>query len=136
MEIDTSAEILKLYTKTYYIAPSQSDSSLNALWQLICTPVSCSSEELIEGVEDLQILYGLDTDNDGTINRYVNASSTLDWSSVVAVKTSMLVATLDDYISSVPFTGSFTNTSTTANDSRLRREFTATVKIRNTNIND
>lgn len=43
---------------------------------------------LVEGIEYMQIDYGLDTDNDGVPNSY--ASTTTDWSKVVSVKINLV----------------------------------------------
>lgn len=57
---------------------------------------------LAEGVENMQILYGLDTTNDsGTADpdtiaeRYVSAGNVADWSSVVSVRIALLINTVD-----------------------------------------
>ena len=43
------------------------------------------------GVESFQVLYGLDTDNDGIPNKFVNATKVPDWKKVVALKVSFLI---------------------------------------------
>jgi len=60
------------------------------------------NRELIDGVEDMQLLYGLDQNNDGTPNVYVEAgSSSLDdpseWRSVVTVRIALLLRTVEPY---------------------------------------
>lgn len=42
--------------------------------------------ELIEGVENLQLEYGIDANEDRAIDRYVDASLVSDWNTVVSVK--------------------------------------------------
>lgn len=48
---------------------------------------------LVEGIEYMQIDYGLDTDNDGAPNSY--ASTTTDWSKVVSAKINIVSRNLD-----------------------------------------
>jgi type IV pilus assembly protein PilW len=48
---------------------------------------------LVEGIEYMQIDYGLDTDNDGVPNSYV--STTTDWSKVVSIKLNIISRNLD-----------------------------------------
>ncbi|EEF24108.1 conserved hypothetical protein [Ricinus communis] len=48
---------------------------------------------LVEGIEYMQINYGVDTDSDGVPNSYVE--TTTDWSKVVAVKLNIVARNLD-----------------------------------------
>lgn len=53
------------------------------------------TQALIENVEDFQILYGLDSSNDGAVNRYVTAQlvrSFGDWDSVRTLKISLTLS--------------------------------------------
>ena len=46
----------------------------------------CNGTEILNGVKSMNILYGEDTDNDGSVNRYVPADqSGLDFSKVNGV---------------------------------------------------
>lgn len=80
----------------YYIGPSAVDSD-----NFNCTPVApypalfrktltsngtLQREELVRGVEELQLLYGIDTTSDGAVDRYVNADGVSDWRQVVSVR--------------------------------------------------
>lgn len=77
--------------------------------------------EMVEGVENMQILYGEDTDSDGTANSYSGADSVADMENVVSIRITLTLRTIDD------------NVSLTAGgtDNRIRRNFTSTVTIRN-----
>src|SRR5699024_975571 len=53
--------------------------------------------ELAPGVEYMRILYGQDTNADGSANRWVGANdSTLDVTHVVAVRVGLLMRTVDE----------------------------------------
>jgi type IV pilus assembly protein PilW len=43
-------------------------------------------ESLVNGVEQLQFQYGVDTDADGSVNRYLNADQVTNWHQVRAVR--------------------------------------------------
>lgn len=90
------------------------------------------NQELIEGVEDMQILYGEDTDNDGVVNYYVPAGTTgLNMSQVISVRISLLAQTIDDNIASrTGINYTFNGATTAAPDKRLRQVSTFTVAIR------
>ncbi len=83
-----------------------------------------SHEELVEGIENMQILYGEDSDSDGSVDYYVSAGDITDMNKVKSIRTTLKVATLDDNLSisfaAPPF-----------NDRRIRRTFTSTTTIRN-----
>ncbi len=67
--------------------------------ELVGTQMAVTS--LVEGVENLQILYGFDTDGDGNADIYratlsgVAGAADNDWSNVVAVKLYVLARTTD-----------------------------------------
>jgi len=116
------AELVKLTTTSYYIS---GDSLFKRV--LNDAPV-----ELVEGVEDMQVLYGVDTNRDGSAEQYVTASTTIDWSEVVSVRVNLLLATLESGLTVDGVqTYSFNDTSTAASDTGLRAGFSRTISIRN-----
>ncbi len=92
---------------------------------------------LIEGIENIQILYGVDTDvidtaDYGTPNYYVAAETVgLDMDRVVSVRISLLVHSIDNGLTSALSPYVFNGVSTTPTDRRLRRVFTSTIVLRN-----
>jgi type IV pilus assembly protein PilW len=97
------------------------------------------AEEMIEGIEQMQILYGADTDvnpdgtpnPDGTANFYVTADKIADWRTVVSVRISLLVVSLDDNLTDKPVSYTYNGLLKTPNDRRLRKVFTSTIALRN-----
>ncbi len=89
------------------------------------------AQELVEGVENMVVLYGEDTDSDGTANRYVRASSVGDMANVVSVRISLLIQSLEDFLTPSPQAYTFNGTTTTPGDNRLRRVYTTTIVFRN-----
>jgi len=89
------------------------------------------AQELVEGVESIQVYYGEDTDGDADANRFVTASNVTDWASVVSVRLNLLLQSLNaDLVDgSIPVT--FNGTTVNATDGRLRYPFSATVTLRN-----
>ncbi len=93
-----------------------------------------TTRELVEGIENMQILYGVDIDSDGTLgygtpNYYVPASSVTN--KVVSIRLSLLAATLDDNLTIQPQPYTFKGTTTTPTDRKIRRVFTSTIALRN-----
>lgn len=95
------------------------------------------TEELVEGIENMKILYGEDTDADGAPNYYLPANL-VDMSRVVAVRVSIVAVTLENNLTEqanpitvfgAPYTRP-TYTPPTV-DKRIRRVLTSTIVIRN-----
>jgi type IV pilus assembly protein PilW len=119
------SEVVKIDTISYYIRAG--DGGLPGLYR---REGDDPSEEMIEGVENMQILYGEDTDGDFSANCYLPANSVSDWANVVSVRVNLLLMTLDDNLTAAPQTFQF-NRQTFPASRRLRRVFTTTVGIRN-----
>jgi type IV pilus assembly protein PilW len=98
------------------------------------------TEELVENVEDMDIVYGLDTSSppDGIADTFVKAAAVTDWSQVVSVRISLLVVGQDTSVTTGAQTyvlrdldGDGVPDAQTATDSRLRQVFTSTMALRN-----
>ncbi len=76
------------------------------------------SQPLLSDVQQITIRYGIDTDGDGTANRYDRAAGVTDWSQVVSVRMILALQSAE------------ANTSTTMG-SRLQRGYTTTIGLRN-----
>ncbi|MEI6267315.1 MAG: PilW family protein [Methylococcaceae bacterium] len=89
---------------------------------------SNNAEELVEGIENMQITYGIDTDADGSANQYLNAP-TGNWAQVISVRVVLTARSIDDNLTSTSRT--YTYKGATVTDRRLTRNFTATIALRN-----
>ncbi|WP_333876974.1 PilW family protein [Methylobacter sp.] len=91
------------------------------------------AEELVEGIEKMQILYGVDTDStpDGSPNYYVSANNVADMSKVISIRLSLLAVTLDDNLAAQPLPYTYNSATTTPTDRKIRRVFNTTIAIRN-----
>jgi type IV pilus assembly protein PilW len=140
----SGGELVKLRGTTLYIG-KRDDVATNpsSLFRrdLGQTASAGPAEELIDGIENFQILYGVNTDNDSmqTVDGYVVATSVGDWSSVISVRISVLVQSIEDNMWPSPQPYSFNGVlydGTAGNgslpvDTRLRRVFTTTTTLRN-----
>lgn len=96
------AQLANYHAVAYYIRES-SNSDGYSLYRRYLNVNSAKvneplSQELIEGVETMQLLYGLDVDADGMADRYLQADSadiTGNWQNVVTVRVSLLFASED-----------------------------------------
>ena len=144
---DASARLARLNYNAYYVRENNGQRNLyRAFVNGESTSTSVDTNPLLEGVEDLQILYGEDLDNDGDANRYVDADSA-NMANVVSVRIYLLLATLEDNLASAPQSywhldvngckgadGNTIELCDPANDRRLYRGFTTTVQLRNQGI--
>ena len=123
------AQLARFVTNVYFIGTGASGEP--ALFrQTLGTAGAMVAQELVEGVENMQILYGEDTDADDIANRYVTADNVADMTKVASVRISLLLRT-DDAIASAAQTYAYDGANVTAGDLRIRRVFTTTVKLRN-----
>lgn len=97
------------------------------------------AEELIEGVESMQILYGVNVDQDirSTADTYLPADLVTDWQDVISVRITLLMQSIED--GTVPQPQAYTfngvvydgNAGNLPADNRVRRIFTTTISLRN-----
>ncbi len=89
------------------------------------------NQPLVDGVLDMQVLYGIDTDNDRAPNQYVPAVTVANWSEVVALRVSLLLAGPDNGVVTAAQTVFYDGLDQVMPDQRLYKTFTTTVGIRN-----
>lgn len=102
-------------------------------------PADTTGDELVQNVEDLQVLYGIDTNNNQSADQYTATPG--NWGQVVSAKVCVLVrsestataSTTQSYLNCQGALGAVTGAAamTTATDTRLRRAFVATFNLRN-----
>ncbi len=125
------AQIYQLQSLTYSIQQAAFEEpvlvrSLNA-----GTPV-----ELVSGIEDMQLEYGVDTNGDGVADIYKTATQVTaagEWEVVISVKLSLLVRSQETIMSETQVYD-YNGVEVTSSDRRLRRVFTTVVTIRNRTI--
>jgi type IV pilus assembly protein PilW len=121
----SDAALFEMQAVTYSIAPGASGEP--ALWR----SENGTNLELIEGIEQMQVLYGLDTDDDDFPNQYVISTAVPDMYDVISVRIMLLVRSNTDFIAEANQSYSFNGNNITAADRRLRQVFTTTIALRN-----
>ena len=135
----SAGKLYRLKGVTYYIANNATGEP--SLYRLKLghtgTNATATSEELIQGVENMQIEYGVDTDTtpDSNVNAYWTANQVQAGSSGGLT---MPAGTPEDYwgrVLSVRITLTMVSTQgdrvTTTGDGLLRKSFTTTIAVRN-----
>ena len=143
---EASSRIYRLSAVTYYIGTNAGTEP--ALYREVLgaasgSPVT-SAAELIEGVQDMQLLYGEDTG--GAIDKvdvYRTAGNVVDWSRVLGIRVSLLMVSRQDEqgITTVPQRYTLdmngdgdvadTGETVTPTDHLLRKVFTTTIAVKN-----
>ncbi|MGH8579232.1 MAG: PilW family protein, partial [Gammaproteobacteria bacterium] len=137
-----TGEIVRISTITYYIG-----SVIPSAGSTFCPPGrpecpvlfrqvgAAAAEELIEGVQDMQIRYGVDTDGDRVANQYLQANAVADFNNVVSVRLDLLLQTMEDNLTNAPQRYTYDNGTCgggcTPADRRYRQVFSATIGLRN-----
>jgi type IV pilus assembly protein PilW len=128
------AEVFKFSALTYYIRLGTNGDP--ALWVYDQTSATGANNpsELIEGIENLQVLYGADDNDDNIVDRYVTAkviNNATDWDKVISAQINVLAQTLDTNLTISNQTVNFNGGTITGTEGRLRRVFSSTIAIRN-----
>jgi len=127
------AKVLRFLQFSYYVGTNANNR--RALFRV--TPTG--TEELVEGVENLQILYGEATGSDRTPTKYSNASNVdLKWENVVSIRIGMLLSTVantaDGQYGTDVDSGTFQVNGTDVtlpSERRMRKVFVSTILLRN-----
>ncbi len=130
----TDAMVMSFVKTAYYIGTNA--AGVPALFRKRMVGANIQTEELVEGVENLQILYGEDLDADGVANRYVHADDVGNFANVVSIRFAMLLQTPEE-VNTQADTSTYNLLDTVydpVEDRRLRRIFSTTVKLRNRSL--
>ncbi len=142
------AQISRFITTRYYIGTASlanhTGEAIPALYRYTSVAGVGTAQELLEGVERMEILYGVDTNSDSIPDVYLpaggssggnNLTSSANWSNVISVRISLLVRTINQNFNIDDDTNTYTLLDAAAYDpadeNLRRRVFTTTVQIRN-----
>lgn len=129
------SQILPVVTMIYYLAPSAGDATRMSLWRK--TGGAVNSDEIAEGIDRLEIQYGIDNTADGRADTFVNADGVTDWASVYTLQVALLARSPEEYGTEtdnqtyVLFSGPTLVQAGPFTDRNQRKVFTATVAMRN-----
>ncbi|WP_022947032.1 PilW family protein [Methylohalobius crimeensis] len=118
--------LTKITTRTFYIRNNA--AGVPALYR---KDGSADAEELVAGIEDMQILYGVDSNGDESANQFLRANDVTDWNRVTSARISLLLRSSEDNITTDSQSYKYNDSTTTPADRRLRRVFTTTISLRN-----
>lgn len=135
------SKVMRFISRAYFIGPSTVIADTPALKRqslVMDTTLTTRSEEIAQGVEDMQLLYGVDTNADGDVNQYrtaaqmdVDSSGAIDgkdWDKVKSVRIALVFRSQNPVS---PSNQTQVINGVTYNDRYLRQAVTSTVVIRN-----
>lgn len=123
-----NSQINRVISRRYFVQPSANGTG-NALWW----NTAAGDQELVEGVEKMELKFGEDTSGNGSANSFIDASAVTNWENVVAIRIALLMRTVQQY-GTVFDDKTYDLLGTTydpVDDRRRRRVFTTTVQVRN-----
>lgn len=135
-EYGADAFITELGQETFFVADSgRTNAAGKVIFSLFRIDIAGNQLEMVEGVSDMQIEYGLDVDYNRITDRYVTAASVPNWDQVISVKLYLLVDSIGE-VASAPVSYEFVPQGSTAitpafDDYRLYKEFSQVVSLRN-----
>ncbi len=144
-DVPAGALPLKITQNTFQILDTDGDG----VSELVCNGnglvagVNQPAQPLVDGIRNLQVEYGVDSDADGIANSYANSAvvelGTIggggpDWDNVVSVRVAVLVEGAANVLDQpLAITYNILGTPFVANDRTPRRVFTTTIPLRNKN---
>ncbi len=135
---NTTSNLSKAYSETAQVMTFESSlyfvglnpDGVPALYWLDLDSVN-PAVELVSGIQDLQLIYEVDTNGDLVPDDFRDASAVTDWGAVLGVRIGMLLRTENNVgveVQAITFNGTNGNPS---GDLRLRKAFWSSVGIRN-----
>lgn len=128
-----------MITSTLFYIGKQGDDAANppALFkrELLNTGALGPAQELVRGVETMQVFYGEDTGNDGSADRYVDATvvGSTNWNRIVSVRVAVLASSVEETLPEMT-SQTYDLLGVTVNptdDRRMRQVFVSTIALRN-----
>ncbi len=111
----------------YSIQPAASGNGEPALWR----EENGNNQELLEGVERMIILYGVDNDGDGTPNQYLASDAVVDLDEVTSIRVFLVVRSDRDNVMDANQSYILNGVAINTPDRRLRQVFSTTIDLRN-----
>ena len=130
----TNAQVMLFQYYSFYIKDTgRTNEKGEAIPGLFRQDINGNEDEIAEGVERMQVLYGVDTNGDYSADSYQTATQVQagnNWNSVISVQVFLLFATIENVNNKVqPY--NFMGTTYTPTDRKLRREWNIFSTLRN-----
>jgi type IV pilus assembly protein PilW len=126
MAYSVNAEVLATHYYAYYVRNTgRVNANNNPIYALVQEDENNTITELVEGVEQMQILYAVNTDATSGPNSYqtaVQVNTSNNWNNVVGMQISLLISSIESVADS-PQTYYFNLQTITPTDNKLRKQW-------------
>lgn len=130
----TDAYVGRFTTTTYYVrTTTRTNRSGRPINVLARQDINGNEEVLIEGIDNMKIVYGIDTNRDGAPDTFVPADTVEArnaWSDVVSIRISQLLNSIEE-VGKTNQRYTFQGVTTAASDRMLRRQWDTFITLRN-----
>ncbi len=128
------SQVMQFQYYSFYVKDTgRTNASNESIYGLYELDADGNETELVEGVEKMRILYGVDNNGDYTADEYQSATAintANNWDNVISARINLLFSTNENVIPKAqPY--EFDGTTYTPSDRRLRREWTTFINLRN-----
>jgi len=123
--------VSRLRSYAYYVG--RGTDGTPSLYRASLRGSAMEDQELVPGVDSMQIVYGVDGNEDYIVDDYRDASAVTDWQQVRAIRVSLLMRSPEEFLDGMD-TATYNLAGTTINpvdDRRQRRVFSSTIALRN-----
>ncbi|MBB6091840.1 type IV pilus assembly protein PilW [Povalibacter uvarum] len=118
------AEAVAVDTAIYYVARS---GEVTSLWKRVGAR---KPQEIAQDIEQMQILFGVDTTSDSVVDDYVAADAVRDWREVLSIKVGLLIRSAEPGTTLIEREHPLLDVSVSTSDHYAREVLTATASIR------
>ncbi|AFJ03457.1 Type IV fimbrial biogenesis protein PilW [Methylophaga frappieri] len=127
-----NAQLNRIVTRSFFLRtpPATPRPQVPSLYMREA-PSGQEAQELVEGVENMQILYGIDTNLDSMADEYRTANNVGNWENVVSLEIQLLMVSATDNLTMEPQEYTFDGNNIIANDNRIREVYSQTIALRN-----
>jgi type IV pilus assembly protein PilW len=130
------AMVMPFSASAYYVTADDPPTLARRFLTQASGNAELQEEVLLDEVEDMQILYGIDSLDDGqyVVDSYVQANAVTDWEQVLSMRVALLLRTepFGSAVGDEPATITVLDKSVSPpDDNRLRRVFSSVITLRN-----
>ncbi len=122
-----------IYYAFYIKNTGRTNADGQPVYALVRQDVNGNETEIVDGVEQMRVRYGVDSNSDKTADTYQTATEVNNgnnWNNVISFKINLLFATVEN-VQNKPQSYLFDGQTLTPTDRKLRREWETFITIRN-----
>ncbi|WP_133129558.1 PilW family protein [Legionella yabuuchiae] len=128
------AHIMRFVYFAFYVKDTgRTNSNNEPIYALVRQDLDGNEIELVEGIERMKVIYGVDTNDDYAADTFQTATevnTSNNWDKVISLRINLLFATTEN-VSNQTQAYQFNDTTYSSTDRKLRREWQTLITLRN-----